>query len=147
MKISFDLDGTICDSDWGWLDRLRDTGWKGEEKYYACREKILDPYRFLARGDEFIIVTGRPIHLKEVTIEWLKKNGLGHIEVIFTKTIKDKPTATKKEFEKLGKAKARILISHGVDIHFDDNEQVVNALRECSEDKFKVIQVGHHIMW
>lgn len=149
MKISFDLDGTICDSDWGWLDRIRDRGWKEEEeeKYYSSRTKVLDPSQFLARDDEMIILTGRPLHLENVTKLWLQKNGLGNVQVVFTRAIKEKPTATRKEFQKLGEMKAKLLIDMGVEVHFDDNEQVVWALRKCAKGKVKVVQVGSHIKW
>jgi hypothetical protein len=32
MKISFDLDGVICRTDWGHLDRLRDKGMPKDEE-------------------------------------------------------------------------------------------------------------------
>ena len=148
MKISFDLDGTVCSSDWGWLDRLKEKGWPKdeEEKYYACLEKWIDPYRFLGVDDEAVILTGRPLHLKDVTLKWLKKNGLGNISVIFTKTLKGYPTATKKEFKALGEAKAKFFIDENIRVHFDDNEQIVKAMREVLPDVV-VIHTGWHVAW
>lgn len=148
MILSFDLDGTICDSDWGWLDRLRDKGnpKEDEEKYYACREKVLDPYRFMGSNDRAIILTGRPLHLQDVTRSWLKKNGLGNIPCYFTKTLKGSPTATKEEFKALGEAKAKFFIDNGIKVHFDDNEQVVETMRRAFPDMV-VIHTGWHIAW
>jgi hypothetical protein len=148
IKLSFDLDGTVCDSDWDWLDRLGERGWPkdAEEKYYACREKVLDPYRFLGMDDEAVILTGRPYHTKEITLGWLKKNGLGDIPVIFTKTLKGHPTATRKEFKEMGEAKAKFFIDEKIKVHFDDNEQVVNAMRNAFPDMV-VIHTGWHIAW
>jgi phosphoglycolate phosphatase-like HAD superfamily hydrolase len=148
MIISFDLDGTIYDSDWGWLDALRDKGWPQdeEEKYYACREKILDPYRFLGKDDIALILTGRPIHLKGITEKWLKKNGLGSIELVFTKTLKGYPTADKEEFKALGEGKAKFFIDKGIQVHFDDNEQVVDSMRKAFPN-IVVLHVGWHVAW
>ena len=148
MKISFDLDGTICDSDWDWLDRLRERDWPkdDEKKYYACREKVLDPYRFMAEDDEAVILTGRPIYLKEITEKWLKKNGLDNIRVIFTKTLAGHPNATREEFKAIGESKAKFFIEEGIKVHFDDNEQVVSAMRKAFPDMV-VIYTGWHVAW
>lgn len=151
MKISFDLDGVICSTDWGWLDRLRDKYGKEwpkdeEEKYYSCLEKWIDPYQFMGLDDEAVILTGRPAHLKEITEKWLKKNGLGDIPVIFTRTLKGTPTATKEEFEALGEAKAKFFIEEGIKVHFDDNEQVVKVMRDALPDMV-VIHIGWHVDW
>ena len=151
MKMSFDLDGTICDSDWGWLDRLRDKYGKvwpkdEEEKYYACREKVLDPYRFLGVWDYAIILTGRPRHLENITKRWLAKNGLGEFPLVFTETLEGTPTATREEFKALGEAKAKFFIEEEIKVHFDDNEQVVDAMRKAFPDMV-VIHTGWHVAW
>jgi len=148
MKISFDLDGVVCSTDWDWLDRLRERGWpkEDEEKYYACLEKWLNPYDFLGIDDEAVILTGRPIHLKEITLKWLKKNGLGAIPVIFTKTLKGHPSGAKKEFKALGKDKAKFFEQEGISIHFDDNEQVVESMRKALPNVV-VIHYGNHVAW
>ena len=153
MKISFDLDGVICDSDWGWLDRLRDVYGVGEdwpeeeeEKYYACREKVLDPYQFMGLEDTAVILTGRPLHLKDITEKWLHKNGLGAFPVIFTRTLKGTPTATREEFKAIGESKAKFFIDEKVKVHFDDNEQVVKAMREALPDMV-IIHTGWHVAW
>ena len=148
MYISFDLDGTICDSDWGWLDRLRGLKWPAdeEEKYYACREKVLDPYRFLGINDTGIILTGRPIHLKEITEKWLKKNGLADFMLIFTKTLPKQPEGKSEEFKRIGKDKAKFFVENGISVHFDDNEQVVEAMRE-ELPGMVVIHTGYHVAW
>lgn len=148
MIITFDLDGTICDSDWDWLDRLRERAWPKdeEEKYYACREKILDPYNFIGVDDVGIILTGRPIHTMAITERWLLKNGLSHLQLVFTKTLKDYPTATREEFKKIGIDKASFFVNNKVQVHFDDNEQVVDAMRKTFPN-IVVIHVGHHVVW
>lgn len=148
MKVSFDLDGVVCSTDWGYLDALRERGMPKdeEEKYYACLEKWIDPYRFLGVDDEVVILTGRPYHLKEITEKWLKKNGMGDIPVIFTKTLTGVPKATKEEFKALGEAKAKFFIDEKIDVHFDDNEQVVKAMREAFPDMV-VIHTGWHVAW
>jgi len=148
IKISFDLDGTICDTDWDWLDRLGEMTWpdESEEKYYACREKVLDPYRFLGCDDEAVILTGRPMRLEKITKKWLQKNGLGNLPIIFTKTLQGRPTATKAEFKALGEAKAKYFIDEEIKVHFDDNEQVVNAMRKAFPDMV-VIHTGWHVAW
>jgi len=151
IKLSFDLDGTICDSDWGWLDRLRDNygdEWPTdeEEKYYACREKVLDPYRFMGLDDTAVILTGRPLHLKDITEKWLMKNGLGGIPLVFTKTLMGTPTATKAEFKLLGKAKAKFFIDEHIDVHFEDNEQIVQEMRK-ELPEVVVLHTGWHVAW
>ena len=148
MKISFDLDGTICDTDWGWLDRLKSCDWPGneEEKYYACREKVLDPYLFLGIDDEGVILTGRPVHLRDITLKWLWKNGLRRFEVIFTKSIPGRSKGTYEEVRRIGRDKAALFIQNEIDVHFDDSEQVVKVMREALPDAV-VIHVGHHVAW
>ena len=153
MKLGWDLDGTICDADWGWLDRLRDRYGVGEdwpkdeeEKYYACREKVIDPYRFMGLWDEAVILTGRPAHLESITKKWLIKNGLGEIPLVFTKTLKGTPTATKEEFKALGEGKAKFFLEEGIKVYFDDNEQVVEAMRAAFPDMV-VIHTGWHVAW
>jgi len=148
ITISFDLDGTICDTDWGWLDRIRENGWPEDEdmKYYACREKILDPYRFLGPDDTGIILTGRPIHLREITENWLKKNGMGDFKLVFTNTLPEQPNGTADEFKTMGVAKAKFLIENGVSVHFDDIAPLVEAMREASPD-LVVIYTGYHVGW
>jgi len=148
ITISFDLDGTICNTDWGWLDRIRENGWPKDEdmKYYACREKILDPYRFLGPSDIGIILTGRPIHLKETTERWLKKNGMGDFRLIFTKTTPRQPNGSADELKIMGIEKANVLIENGIGVHFDDNVYIVEAMREASPD-LVVIYTGYHVGW
>jgi phosphoglycolate phosphatase-like HAD superfamily hydrolase len=148
MLISFDLDGTICNSDWGWLDMLRDKNWPSdeEEKYYACREKVLDPYMFMSADDEAIILTGRPIHLKNITEKWLKKNGLGQLELIFTETLQGYPNGKVDEFKALGEAKAKFFIDRKIKVHFDDNEEIVKIMRETLPNII-VIYTGWHTTW
>ena len=148
--ISFDLDGCVCDSDWGWLDRLRDLGWPEgeEEKYYACRDKILDPFRFLGPDDDGIILTGRPLHLREITELWLMKNGLGGLGLKFAMDNSDKSKGTNAEFRSQAEKKVAYLIENKIRVHFDDNEEVVNAMRALLPDNVViVIHVGWHVGW
>ena len=148
MKISWDLDGAIADINVGTLQWLRDLGFPEKEElaYYSALRKMIDPYDFATSDDEIVILTGRPIHLKDVTLRWLKKNGLGHIRVIFTKTIPKKPTGTNDEFRAIGKTKAQIFKDEGISVHFDDNEEVVKAMRNEMPD-IVVVQVGNRISW
>lgn len=148
MKISFDLDGVVCSTDWGWLDQLEKEGFPRdqEEKYYACLENWLNPYDFLGVDDEAVFLTGRPLHLKDITLKWLKKNGYGDIPVIFTRTLKDSPKGTKKEFKSLGEGKANLFIKEGINVHFDDNEQIVESMRAALPNVV-VIHYGNHVAW
>lgn len=149
MRVSFDLDGTVCDSDWGWLDTLRRLGWPGddENKYYACRNKILDPYRFLGKDDTGFILTGRPIHLKPITEEWLAKNGLGDLTLVFAMELPGRSKGTNGEFRSQAQCKVRYMVSNNIHVHFDDNSEVVNTIRRLLPEGYVVIHTGYHIGW
>lgn len=149
MIISFDLDGTICDSDWGWLDTIRRLGWPGndEKKYYASRNKILDPFRFLGSEDIGVILTGRPLHVKDITRRWLRKNGLGGFALVFAMSDCGKSKGTADEFGAQAIGKVKYLMSKNIRVHFDDNAEVVTVMRGLLPEGYSVIHTGNHIGW
>lgn len=149
MIVSFDLDGTICDSDWGWLDTLRRLDWpySEEEKYYASRNKILDPFRFMGPGDSGVILTGRPLHVREVTQLWVIKNGLGDLPLEFAMENHGKSKGTNEEFESQAVRKVKYLMALNIRVHFDDNTEVVKKMRELLPVGYVVIHTGNHVGW
>ena len=150
MKISFDLDGVLCKINIPALDQLRslegDEQTEREMKYYASVDKKMNPYDFIGEDDEAIILTGRPLHLKDVTMRWLEKNGLGDFNVIFTKSIAGFPKGTNREFETIGKDKATLFMKLDIDVHIDDNPVVVKTMRELLPN-VTVIQYGSRVPW
>ena len=80
MKIGFDLDGVLCDTDLNFLRLMAHVFEEDRQKliemetlYFNNRSPLLNPENFLSEGDEYYIITGRSHKYgKEVTEEWCK---------------------------------------------------------------------------
>lgn len=90
MIIAVDIDGTICDEiDFTKVDKSN-FDWVS---YYKTRKSIPDAVERIKEwyesGHHIIILTSRKESDSEVTIEWLKRNGIKYHEIIFDKVRAD----------------------------------------------------------
>lgn len=124
MKFAFDLDGVLCDINVVEL-YLTENNNRMEEWYYRERKPLLNPKDFLTSEDEYIIVTARKECLRNLTCKWLKKYlpdarwiliGIGYTNP-----------------REIASKKMKILRKEKVDIYFDDNIDVIKALRTLNE--------------
>lgn len=149
-KVSFDMDGTLCSMDRDALDELRKNGLpeEGERDYYAGCTQILDPHGFqFTRNSEFYILTCRHPRLRKITGDWMKRHGLGDFKLLFA----NKGGYSKfdrKDIIQMGKDKAAVIKREGIDIHLDDNREVVDAIKEAllPDIHTLMIHLDHYIV-
>jgi hypothetical protein len=150
MKISFDLDGVIAETD-KWFFRMLNVFhelrhesqelYLMEMNYYANRPLKYHPNFFLADGDEGFIITARKQRARHETERWLSNHGI-ELKVVFIDGNDDidwldYPRASKRA----GVYKANTVKSLGVDCHFDNNPYIVQEMRRLLAG-VKVIQIG-----
>lgn len=151
MKISFDLDGVIANTD-KWFFRLLDILYKinGSDKrllhvmemdYYSNRELKLHPNLFMAKNDEGFIITARKPKSDEVTKEWLKRNNI-ELPLIFSDHNGEIDWS---DYEKAsliaGKYKAEVINKLGIEVHFDNNPYIIRCIRE-KHHNVKAVLIG-----
>lgn len=140
MKIGFDLDGVLCDTDLNFLRLMANVYEEDREKliemetlYFNNRSPLLNPEDFLSEGDEYYIITGRSHeHHTEVTMEWCRRytpNASG----VF---------CVGKHWEPVEDDKARKIMELDLDLFIDDHPVTVKTLREKLQGKVNVIQYG-----
>lgn len=142
MRIGFDMDGVLCDTDLNFLRLLRDTPPFSEDiekrkemdvLYFNSRRPLLNPEHFVNEDDEYYVITGRDDEVAgEVTRKWCAKfapNAKG----IF---------CVGKYWEPVEEDKAKKILELELDIFIDDHPVTVKRLREMLPDKIKVIQYG-----
>ena len=142
MRIGFDLDGVLCDTDINYLrlwvsvppyDEDMEKRKEMEKIYFSSRKPLLDPETFVGEGDEYYVITGRDEEIGgEVTRRWCNKyvpNAKGVFLVgEYWKPVKD--------------AKAKKIIELGLDIYIEDDPLIVKTLRKALPEEIKVIQYG-----
>ena len=142
LKIGFDLDGVLCDTDMNFLRLLErvlpfqddlEKMMEFEAWYFNERKPLLNPENFLSEGDEYYVITGRDNEFHgEVTERWCRK---------FT------PNASGVycvgEYPKLvEEGKAKKIVELGLDVYIDDHPVSVRKLRAALPSHVKVIQYG-----
>jgi len=142
MKIGFDMDGVLCDTDMNFLRLLERTPPFSEDLakrieletlYFNERKPLLNPESFLSEGDEFYVVTGRDRKIHgEVTETWCAK---------FTPNAKG-VYCVGEYGSPVEDAKARKIVELGLDIFIDDHPVTVRKLREVLPPSVKVLQYG-----
>ena len=147
MRLSFDLDGVIADTDNGLLALLHQAAREGKPgatdevlQYYARRPIRLDPRQFTGPEDEFHIITGRVPSAHEITRAWVSRHfgplfgnggrclhlvGTPAVEIMFAEG-RDAEASHKLAERKLG---AITLVQSQV--HFDNNPVIVEYLRKA----------------
>lgn len=143
MRIGFDLDGVLCDTD---INHVRlcvgippyDTDLEKRKEmeivYFSSRKPLLDPEDFVCDGDEYFVITGRGEEIMgEVTRRWCGKYVPNAKEVYLVGGGYWKPVTD---------AKVKQIVELDIDVYFDDDPEIVKELRKALPDKIKVIQYG-----
>jgi len=166
MKISFDLDGVIAESE-RWFFRMlnfqfgvryqvmpgyqfvcRNTHVErgidllrlAELDYYSSRPLKYHPKMFMAANDEGYIVTSRKPWSAEVTEAWLKRYGID-IPIVYTDHNDSLDwTDYKTASIMAGRLKSATILDMGIDVHFDNNPFIVDVMRDLTN--VRVILVG-----
>jgi len=150
MKISFDLDGVIADTD-KWFFRLCDF-LRQEERdhplldimvsdYFLNRTLKYHPNQLMADGDLGYIITSRRPDTRLDTEEWLKRHGI-YLPIIYSDSNGEIAWFNYEMASySAGIKKAHIIEELGVEVHFDNNPYIVEKIRELMP-KVKVILVG-----
>ena len=149
MRISFDLDGVICNSEkwfYGILNSLRhiqpsQTLNEIEILYYSSRQVRYNPYQFMASQDVGFIVTARRLLAFSITEDWLDSHNIG-LPVVFID--QDSPidwTDYEAASYEAAARKAEVIRHKGINIHFDNNPYLVMKMRTLLPN-VTVVQVG-----
>lgn len=140
MRHTYDLDGVICSaSRWFFqnMDAQVEAGIITETQrcemeiaYCESRQVLLNPHKFLGKGDVGCILTGRRSWLTHVTHDWLMFNGI-HIPITFSDYYNSISwTDYAESSRRLAELKAQNIRNFNADVHFDNNTFIVEALRE-----------------
>ena len=142
MKIGFDLDGVLCDTDSSFLrflvltppfDEDIETRKKVEKWYFGERKPRLDPELFIGDGDEYYVITGRDDeNMGDLTRKWCRKHVPNAKEVC----------CVGEYWKPAVEAKAKKIVELGLDVYFDDHPEGVKKLRELLPGQVKIIQYG-----
>ena len=139
MRISFDLDGVIADTDryfFRLLDILRSLNADKrlleimEMDYYESRPLKYHPRLFMAIGDEGFVITSRKPRARGITSDWLEKNGIT-LPLIFSDHYDVIDWSDYEEASILaGKYKADVIGQYGIELHFDNNPRIIQQIRQ-----------------
>ena len=151
MRISFDLDGVITNSEkwfFGMLSTLRevhsnqDTLDVIEILYYSTRLVKHNPYMFMAIGDVGYIITARKPISRPVTEDWLVNNGIS-LEVVYIDVVDDIDWSNYKAGSIVSAhRKAEAIKARDIKIHLDNNPYIINELRKIIPDIVTILVGG-----
>ena len=154
MKLSFDLDGVICDTDnamLGLLYNARTNNWAGAvadlEQYYARQRILIDPRELLGVGDHFHIVTGRVPTAEAITRLWVERwfgwaqASSERLHFVSNEEIERLLIGGQDQeaYELLAQRKLATIIAIQAEVHFENNPLIVSRLRRAG---VKAIQLG-----
>jgi len=150
MRISFDLDGVIANSEkWFFniLTALRQFDNNDvlistiERMYYSSRLVRYNPYLFMSSGDVGYIITARKPIAHSITEQWLQGNGI-NLEVVY---VDSDDTIDWNNYEESSYESARrkteVLGSKGIICHIDNNPFIVMKMRRLIPSA-TIIQLG-----
>lgn len=139
QAIIFDIDGTLADH----KNRLKYIKQKPKKWDLFFSESINDKplphikiiYDALKKAGKYylIIMTGRPNKYKEITIEWLQKNGFDYDKLFMRPTNNFKQNLEMKEI-----LLQKIMQYYEVVFAFDDDEKVIELYKKYN---IKVLHV------
>lgn len=154
VVFGFDLDGVLCNIDVALLHIMHKLPPEQEKLcelyYYTERTPLLDPHLFLSEGDEYHIITGRHILLKDVTEKWCRRffpdaksvNIVGGEPWYYYEAAKHgDPVVWERYAEKAIMSKVEKIKELGVDVYIDDSPSNVRRLRKELPDVI-IIQYG-----
>jgi hypothetical protein len=154
VKISFDLDGVLCNAETSLLGVLHDRYRQRDEgaferlrNYYLGRDLRLDPRLLLADGDEFYVITGRIQMAWEWTEQWTTRMfGERYVKGDRLHFVANEELEELLKRSQLGPAgevsgarKAELVRQLGVELHVDNNPVIVKRMRALG---LTVVQYG-----
>lgn len=143
MRMSFDLDGVVCDGDSGMLNLLHNAHRRGDygadvalRNYYLSRQIRLDPRMVTVPGvDKWIIITGRVSATHGWTEDWAYHHipegvlGLTFVgDAVSEELLED--GRNDEAGDLLADLKAGAIALWQGELHWDNNPRIVKRLRE-----------------
>jgi uncharacterized HAD superfamily protein len=118
-----------------------------EKWYYRTRGLDLNPSLFKnSTDDKIILITGRSMYTKELTISWLGQRNIKYDKLIFADIHPPAKVLTSKLedwYQYQASKKAEILKDEKIEVYFEDTPSVIKYLRElCPE--IKIICYGDY---
>lgn len=149
IKFSWDLDGGVLEGGHLYFFRNlnitsridKQEAKRSEMEFYASRKLKYRPALFASEGDEVFIITCRKTEARDITKKTLKKYEI-NAPIIFAdeKGEIDWSSSYEEASKKAARLKAKVIKRLGINVHFDNNPIVVEALRElCPEVKIILI--------
>jgi len=125
MIVASDLDGVLC---WNPENAVKYRPYRMHEWYRKCQatkhSKMPVDY----------VITGRKIHFKKVTFNWLESNGVRYKELVMF------PNKVKRTNRSLAIYKAQKINELNVDLFLEDDERIAQFLRDhCSNTDIVLI--------
>lgn len=143
MRLSFDLDGVIADTDNGTLALLHQAAREEKpgaahdlQQYYARRSVVLDPRTLCLPGDSFHIVSGRVPSAWGITFPWVERwfgwLAKERLHLVSNQTVEDLFVLGENDeaCEMLAEAKLAAIKDIRAALHFDNNPTIVRRLRQ-----------------
>jgi len=129
-KVGSDLDGVIAINT---LDKTDYRPYKLHQYYSKC---IPTQYRNMLFD---VIITGRRIHFKKLTIQWLANNRITY------KTLIMFPNKIKKSNKSLAEFKAKHINELGITQFYEDDENIAKQLEiSCPNTKINQIDIAEY---
>lgn len=94
-------------------------------------EEGVEVVRTLARDHDIIYLTGRPEHLRDATVEWLERHGIGGHELMMRPEGDRRPAAVVKV-----QLLRRLARNRTIGVVVDDDEQVLAAVNAAGFTTF-----------
>jgi len=149
MRMSFDLDGVITDSEkwfFGILSTLRQMHNKElldaiEILYYSTRQIRYNPFQFLSARDEGFIITARKPISHAITESWLLNHAI-YLPIIYVDPDNsiDWIDYMESSYES-AKRKVDIMGLREITTHLDNNPYIVTKMRQLMPSA-TIIQIG-----
>lgn len=130
MRVGFDLDGVLAKIDLRYYKTLETQ--QQIEKYLQGQEAYLNPKVFLSEEDAGVIVTGRSPVFRTITSIWLRQHAIELPTYLVGTTISGYLDTTAKWLSRNILAKSATLLKYGIDVYFEDDLEIVTALRKLN---------------
>ena len=128
MILGSDMDGVIAHNT---LNKKDYRPFRLHTYYAQC---ILGP---LCRTNFDTIITGRRIHYKKVTVDWLRENNVEYNTLVMF------PNKMRKDNRSLSQFKSSVINELGVTKYYEDDERIAKYLKEkCEETEIVIIETN-----
>lgn len=118
-KIGSDLDGVIA---YNSLNKAKYRPYKLHEYYSKCKPTKL------SKLPVDVIITGRKVHFRKVTQEWLSSNGIQYKDLILF------PNKRKKNNRTLAEYKSRAINKLGLVKYYEDDKRIAEYLKKTCQN-------------